>query len=91
MVDLNLRNLPNSVYNALCVRAAQHDNSIEAEARAILAAAIAELEDAEPYERRALRVRETVSVYLASSQNDGIVDEFIAERRKQAREELQLV
>ncbi|MCB1718119.1 MAG: plasmid stabilization protein [Candidatus Competibacteraceae bacterium] len=41
MAMLTVRNLPDEVHRALRIRAAQHGHSMEAEAREILAAAVA--------------------------------------------------
>lgn len=40
MANIHVRNLSDAVHRALCVRAAQHRRSIEAEIRAILEAAV---------------------------------------------------
>ena len=40
MACVTVRNLPDETYRALCVRAAMHDRSIEAEIRAILENAV---------------------------------------------------
>ena len=40
MADITLQNLPNEVYRALCIRAAMHGRSTEAEIRDILTAAV---------------------------------------------------
>lgn len=92
MASLNIRNLPNPVHAALRIRAARHGNSMEAEARLILAAAVEDpnnIESGESFEQQALNVRETLGVYLTPNRGDSIVDEFIAERREQARREAQ--
>ena len=92
MASLNIRNLPNPVHAALRVRAARHGNSMEAEARSIIAAAVEDpgaLEPEPSFEQQALSVRETLGVYLTPNRGDSIVDEFIAERREQARREAQ--
>ena len=92
MASLNIRNLPNPVHSALRIRAARHGNSMEAEARLILAAAVEDPNDTESgqsFEQQALSVRETLGVYLTPNRGDSIVDEFIAERREQARREAQ--
>ena len=93
MATLNIRNLPDPIHSALRVRAARRGNSMEAEARLILAAAVENPDDQlsqDAFERKVLRIRETAGVYLTSANpGGGVVDEFIAERRAQARSEAQ--
>ena len=51
MATLNIRNLPDEVHRRLRLRAAEHGRSMEAEARAILAAAWKEVRQRPTRER----------------------------------------
>jgi antitoxin FitA len=79
---LNVRNLPDTVLSRLRVRAAEHNRSMEAEARAILTAAVSEA-PAAPYDVGGLR---GLALRLGGT-GGGVVDEFLAERRAEARRE----
>jgi plasmid stability protein len=92
MATLNIRNLPDEVHRRLRVRAAEHGRSMEAEARAILVAAL-ELEGARDGLKKstAEKVRELqafVDQLYGGKRPKHVVDELIAERRREfAREE----
>ena len=92
MATLNIRNLPDEVHRRLRVRAAEHGRSMEAEARAILAAALTD--EASPGRSRpstAAKVRELqafVDKLYGGKKPKNVVEELIAERRREfAREE----
>ena len=92
MATLNIRNLPGEVHRRLRVRAAEHGRSMEAEARAILAAAVAAEEAVgKPKKSTAEKVRELqafVDKLYGGKKPKNVVDELIAERRREfAREE----
>ena len=92
MATLNIRNLPDEVHRRLRVRAAEHGRSMEAEARAILAAALTGEETRDrPKRSTAEKVRELqafVDKLYGSKKPKNVVDELIAERRREfAREE----
>ncbi len=92
MATLNIRNLPDEVHRRLRVRAAEHGRSMEAEARAILAAACAD-QDSEgaPRESTSAKVKELqafIDKLYGGNKPKNAVDELIAERRREfAREE----
>jgi len=84
MATLTIRSLPDEVHARLRVRAAKNGRSTEAEARAILTSAcpdesgLSTLED----------VQRWVDEMLGGNKPKNVVDEFIAERRREgAREE----
>ncbi len=92
MATLNIRNLPDQVHRQLRVRAAEHGRSMEAEARAVLAAALAdEGTPGRSRESTAAKVRELqafIDKLYGGNKPKNVVDEFIAERRREfAREE----
>jgi plasmid stability protein len=80
MAVLNIRNLPEKVHSQLRIRAARAGRSMEAEARAILAAAC--LVDEPVLDAEALQ--QWVDALYAQQRPDGVVDELIAERRREA-------
>ena len=84
MATLNIRNLPDEVHRRLRVRAAEHGRSMEAEARAILAAATA---TPEPALEKAKRLQEFVDKLYGDRKPKNAVDELIAERRREAARE----
>ena len=84
MAVLNIRNLPDDVHARLRVRAAKAGRSMEAEARAILEAAVA----GEAGDRHPLRyLRDEIDRLYGPSKPTGVVDELIAERRREAERE----
>jgi plasmid stability protein len=92
MATLNIRNLPEEVHRRLRVRAAEHGRSMEAEARAILAAAFTDEESPGSAKRStAAKVRDLqafIAKLYGGNKPTNLVDEFIAERRREfAREE----
>jgi plasmid stability protein len=85
MAILNIRNLPDEVHARLRLRAAQNGRSMEAEARHILAEACAEA-------TKRLTVEELqhwIDQSFGPSKPTNVVDEFIAERRQEARREIE--
>jgi plasmid stability protein len=84
MATLNIRKLPEDVHAKLRVRAARAGRSMEAEARMILADAVAEKQP-KPVDLAALRA---FMLRLYDGQlPTGVVDDFIAERRREALRE----
>jgi plasmid stability protein len=93
MATLNIRNLPDEVHQRLRVRAAEHGRSMEAEARAILAETCAP--GARPRLSREELLAKTRELQAFIAKRHGgnkpknVVDEFIAERRREAAREEQ--
>jgi antitoxin FitA len=85
MATLNIRQLPEDVHAKLRVRAAKAGRSMEAEARAILADAVAENQP-RPVDLAALRAF-MLRLY-GGRLPTGVVDDFIAERRREAQRDL---
>lgn len=83
MAVLNIRNLPEEIRDRLRVRAARHGRSMEAEARAILAAAC--LADAEI--QPATSLPDWVDALYGGQKPQAVVDDLIAERRHASRAE----
>lgn len=83
MAVLNIRNLPDDVHGRLRVRAAENGRSMEAEARAILVAACAP--DSHDSDARALPA--WVDGLYGDTKPTGVVEELIAERRREAERE----
>jgi plasmid stability protein len=80
---LTVRNLPAEVRDKLRVRAARNGRSMEAEARAVLAAGVNgdnQSEEQKDVRARVQRLQEIMKPYR--SKDGSIVDEFLAERRK---------
>ncbi len=80
---LNIRNLPDEVHAKLRVRAAKAGRSMEAEARAILIGACNRDTPMAP----AAGLQEWVDELYSHGKPAGVVDELIAERRREALEE----
>jgi plasmid stability protein len=91
MAVLNIRNLPDEMHRRLRVRAAEHGRSMEAEARAILAEALAgDARTASSRESTSAKVRELqafIDKLYGGNKPKNVVDEFIAERRREAARE----
>jgi plasmid stability protein len=84
MAVLNIRNLSEDVHQRLRERAERHHRSMEAEARMILTEVlIAERKAAPSLER----VREMIEAHYGDQKPTGVVDEFIAQRRREAERE----
>lgn len=93
MATLNIRNLPDEVHRRLRVRAAEHGRSMEAEARAILAEAAMERPKRSMTRKDLLRETQRLQAFVdklyGGNKPKNVVDEFIADRRREAaREEL---
>jgi antitoxin FitA len=86
MATLNIRRLPEDVHAKLRVRAAKAGRSMEAEARMILADAVGKPEP-KPVDLAALRV--FMERLYGGKLPRGVVDDLIAERRWEARRELE--
>ena len=84
MAILNVRKLPDEVHRRLRVRAARAGHSMEAEARAIMTAAVAAPE-AEAGGLQALKA--VVDRYYGKKKPAGVVDELLQERRREAAKE----
>jgi plasmid stability protein len=86
MATLNIRKLRDDVHANLRVRAAKAGRSMEAEARVILAEAVQEKRP-KPVDLGELRAF-MLQLY-GGKLPTGVVDDFIAERRREARRELE--
>jgi plasmid stability protein len=84
MATLNIRRLPEDVHAKLRVRAAKAGRSMEAEARMILADAVQE-KPPKPVDLAGLRAF-MLRLY-GGKLPTGVVDDFIDERRREARRE----
>lgn len=83
MATVTIRNLPDEVRERLRLRAAHSGRSMEAEIRAILCDAAVE-----PLQRRSAdALQRWVDELYDGSKPAGVVDELIAERRRQAQSE----
>lgn len=83
MAVLTIRNLPDEVRERLRRRAAHAGHSMEAEVRAILVHA-----SAEPVKRKSAEVlRDRIREYYGPNLPKNVVDDFIAERRREAERE----
>ncbi|MFL5109090.1 MAG: FitA-like ribbon-helix-helix domain-containing protein [Microvirga sp.] len=83
MATLTVRNLPDEVRDQLRVRAARNGRSMEAEARAVLAAGVNgenRSQEQKDVRARVRRLQEIMKPYR--SKDRSVVDEFLAERRK---------
>ena len=83
MATLNIRKLPNEVHARLRIRAARAGQSMEAEARTILTAACG---PEEPI-LDATTLQGWVDELYAGRLPRGVVDDLIAERRREAARE----
>ena len=86
MATLNIRRLPEDVHAKLRLRAAKAGRSMEAEARMILAEAVRQPEP-KPVDLAALRA--FMMRLYGGELPSGVVDDLIAERRREARRELE--
>jgi plasmid stability protein len=86
MATLNIRRLSEEVHAKLRVRAAKAGRSMEAEARIILAEAVQQPEP-RPIDLAALR--SFMTRLYGGKLPTRVVDDFIAERRREARRELE--
>jgi plasmid stability protein len=90
MATLNIRNLPEEVHRRLRIRAAEHGRSMEAEARALLIEACAKgtKPRAAPEAMvKARRLQAFVDKLYGGSKPRNVVDDLIAERRREAAKE----
>ncbi|HEX6143570.1 MAG TPA: Arc family DNA-binding protein [Geminicoccaceae bacterium] len=89
MATLSIRKLPDEVHRRLRMRAAEHGRSMEAEARAILEAAVAKPgHDAPDGAPPAIhRLQTYVDQFYGESKPANVVDEFLVERRQEAARE----
>jgi len=83
MPVLSIRNLSRRVHSWLRVRAARNGRSMEAEARTILTSTC----DEDEKKVSADRVQDWVDDLYGKDRPTGVVDELIAERRREGREE----
>jgi plasmid stability protein len=81
MATLTIRNLPDEVHHALRRQAAEHRRSMEAEARAVLQAAITP-RPSEADRKRAIQELQAMSAEIKKSLPEGwsIADQFLAEK-----------
>ena len=86
MATLNIRRLPEDVHARLRVRAAKAGRSMEAEARMILADAV---EEKQPKPVDLASLRAFMLRLYGGELPTGVVDDFINERRREARRELE--
>lgn len=87
MPTLTIRNVPHGVHQALRLRAAMHGRSVEAEVRALLAAAVADRTQGGVAEgRREFEVDlpSAIGAWGKSEPGRSEVDRFIAQRRVEA-------
>jgi plasmid stability protein len=93
MATLNIRNLPDEVHGRLRVRAAEHGRSMEAEARSILTeACVPEANPPATPEHavaKATRLQAFVDKLYGGRKPHNVVEELIAERRREAAKESQ--
>jgi plasmid stability protein len=83
MATLNIRNLPDTVHANLRVRAARAGRSMEAEAREILAQACG----SEPQRGDLAALQGLVDSLYGGQKPPHVVDDLIAERRRESRSE----
>lgn len=84
MATLNIRNLPDEVHRELRQRAARHNRSMEAEARAILGEACRPRRSTEEAVRR---LQAWIDEQYGAGKPTDVVDELIRERREEAKRE----
>ena len=84
MAVLNIRNLSEDVHQRLRERAERNHRSMEAEARTILTDVL--LTERKPCHSLE-QVREIIEAHYGDQKPTGVVDEFIAERRREAERE----
>ena len=84
MATLNIRNLPEEVHRELRLRAARHNRSMEAEARAILGEAC---RPRKPTEEVVRQVQAWIDEQYGASKPTGVVEDLIRERREEAKRE----
>jgi plasmid stability protein len=91
MATLNIRNLPEEVHRRLRIRAAEHGRSMEAEARALLIEACVKgtRPRATPQAAmvKARRLQAFVDKLYGGSKPRNVVEDLIAERRREAAKE----
>ena len=83
MATLTIRNVSDDVRDQLQERAAKNGRSMEAEVRAILAAACTE----QPKKMSLAEVQKWVDELYGNRKPTNVTDELIAERRREARRE----
>lgn len=84
MATLNIRNLPEEVHRALRQRAARHNRSMEAEARAILGEVCRPQRSTQDAVRR---IQAWVDDQYGADKPANVVEELIRERRQEAQRE----
>ncbi len=86
MATLTIRNVPDHVRDRLRVRAAEHGRSMEAEARNLLEQAVSEAaHPAEDMAETVRRIQAEVRKFVPPGVS--LVDELIADRRREAEQE----
>jgi plasmid stability protein len=86
MATLNIRRLPEEVHAKLRMRAAKAGRSMEAKAPMILAEAV---QEPEPKPADLAALRDFMMRLYGGKLPTGVVDDLIAERRREARRELE--
>jgi plasmid stability protein len=84
MATLNIRNLPDQVHRRLRLRAAHAGRSMEAEARAILAAACTEGTEGDA---DAAGLQAFVDALYGAGKPERAVEDLLEERRREAEQE----
>jgi plasmid stability protein len=84
MAVLNIRNLPDEVHRELRLRAARHNRSMGAEARAILGEVCKPRKSTDEVVRA---VQAWVDEVYGPNKPKGVVDEVVRERREEAKRE----
>ena len=84
MATLNIRNLPDEVHRELRLRAARHNRSMEAEARAILGEVC---KPRRPVEEVVREVQTWVDELYGPNKPKDVSKELIRERREEAERE----
>lgn len=84
MATLNIRNLPDEVHRELRLRAARHNRSMEAEARAILGEAC---RPSKSLGEAVTRIQAWIDEQYGPDKPARVVDELIRERREAALKE----
>lgn len=83
MARLSIRNLPDDVHRCLRIRAAQAGRSMEAEAREIITAAVM----ADSSSSSSASLQSFVEELYRGSLPENVVEDFLRERREEAKKE----
>ena len=88
MATLTIRSLPDAVHRRLRLRAAEKGRSMEAEARAILEANLAEGDRRAAWQAAGADIRAHLRAANGGELPPGMLDDFLAEKRRHAAAEL---